>query len=563
MTTNIKMPRVTRVDTLTGEQRARMPEWVERWVRIGLATTEGETGEERDARRARAEAAVGAHYHASNLDPPMRKVWVTSPLAGVFAFSGAALILAARNRASVGAVAVRDSVSAAVRGSVRASVDAAVHASVDASVDAAVRDSVDAAVRDSVYASVYASVDASVDAAVRDSVNAAVRASVRASVHDSVRASIGDSVYTSVYTSVDNSVDASVNAAVRDSVNDSVSAAVRASVGDSVRDSVRASVHASVRASVHASVDASVDAAVRDSVNAAVRDSVHASVYASVDAAVRDSVYASVRASVHDSVDADPDVLAAYRETLGSTWWRYLGGQFWVGYGWGWWTSPSMLSYLRDVCGLDLGDRQPITNAVITLGESSCWVWPHRDFVMLCERPKIVARDDRGRLHREDGPAAEWGDGWGVYAWHGVRVPADIILHPENITAERIAAEQNAEVRRVLLERFALLHADDFAEALGAKVLDADLDQYERPRRLLSIAPRPGTDDEPIVMVELRNATLEPDGSRKTYVLRCDPQLRPLRARGERGRVQKMTCQNAVASLVGLTGAEYAPEVET
>ena len=482
MTTNIEVPRVTRVDALTDEQRARMPEWVERWVRIGLATTEGETDEERDARHARAEAAVDVYYRAANLEPPARKVWVSSPLAGAFAFPASALILPARRHASV-----RDSVGASVG------------------------DSFGASVRDSVRDSVGASIGAS----VRDSVGASVRASVDASVRDSVGAS--------------------VDASVGDSFG--------ASVGASVRDSVRASVDASVRDSVRASVGASVDA--------------------SVGASVRDSVRDSVDASVGASVGADPKVLAAYRETLLGTWWRFLGGQFWAGYGWGWWASPSMLSYLRDVCGLDLGDRQPLADAVIALAESSCWVWPHRGFVMLCERPRVVARDDRGRLHREDGPAAEWGDGWGVYAWHGVRVPTDIILHPERITAERITAEQNAEVRRVLLERFAALHADGLAEALGAKVLDADLDQYERPRRLLSIAPRPGTDDEPIVMIELRNATLEPDGSRKTYVLRCDPQLRPLRARGERGQAQKMTCQNAVASLVGLTGAEYAPEVET
>lgn len=59
-----------------------------------------------------------------------------------------------------------------------------------------------------------------------------------------------------------------------------------------------------------------------------------------------------------------------------------------------------------------------------------------------------------------------------------------------------------------------------------------------------------------------KNSTLEPDGSRKDYVLAVHPQLRPLFASGF-GQSQKFTCHNAVASTFGLRGEEYHPEMET
>jgi hypothetical protein len=69
--------------------------------------------------------------------------------------------------------------------------------------------------------------------------------------------------------------------------------------------------------------------------------------------------------------------------------------------------------------------------------------------------------------------------------------------------------------------------------------------------------------DEPIMMVEVVNHSAEPYGSFKRYLLRVDPRLRPIRADGSCGEPQPPTVRNAVASTFGLSGAEYAPEVET
>jgi hypothetical protein len=119
------------------------------------------------------------------------------------------------------------------------------------------------------------------------------------------------------------------------------------------------------------------------------------------------------------------------------------------------------------------------------------------------------------RLHCEDGPAVVWPDGWGVWSWHGVRVPQHVIEQPELITAQQVLAEQNAEVRRVMIDR---MTPERFLGELDAEPVQQD--DYGKLWRIDL------PDDEPLVMVELDNSTVEPDGSTKTYFLRVNPECR-------------------------------------
>ena len=117
-------------------------------------------------------------------------------------------------------------------------------------------------------------------------------------------------------------------------------------------------------------------------------------------------------------------------------------------------------------------------------------------------------------------------------------------------------------MRRILLERYGM---DRYVRDTGALPVHADgfgtlyrIDQEN---------------DDPIVVVSVANSTLEPDGHRKQYMLRVDPELRPLPPGHwpvERKRdwldhqvPQELTAHNAVASLHGLRGEQYAPVVET
>ena len=161
----------------------------------------------------------------------------------------------------------------------------------------------------------------------------------------------------------------------------------------------------------------------------------------------------------------------------------------------------------------------------------------------MSERPLVIAFDDAGRLHSESGPAIAYGDGVAVHAWHGTRVEGWIVDQPEGITVATIDAARNAEIRRVLVERFG---AERLVREGGAELLDED-ETGRLWRRPLTSNRWSG--EEPIVMVEVLNSTPEPDGSRKTYFLRVPPSTK--------------TAREVVAWTFGLGAVRYQPSIES
>jgi hypothetical protein len=169
------------------------------------------------------------------------------------------------------------------------------------------------------------------------------------------------------------------------------------------------------------------------------------------------------------------------------------------------------------------------------------------------------------RLHRIDGPALLFADGYAVYAVHGIRLSPELgaKMVAGKLTAEEIRDHNNAEVRRVLVDVYNGGDSGKYLRDVGAKVMHEDTDPLGHPRRLLCIEQG---NDEPFVAVELTNSTAEPDGTHKKYTIRVDPNLRPLPVPGirkEYGQAQAMTCLNAVASSYGYTGEEWSLQVET
>jgi hypothetical protein len=169
----------------------------------------------------------------------------------------------------------------------------------------------------------------------------------------------------------------------------------------------------------------------------------------------------------------------------------------------------------------------------LDLARSCGWWHPYEGVVFACERPSRQAVDGAGRLHAEDGPALLCRDGFGVYAWHGVRVPESVILNPGAITPATISAESNAEVRRVMIERMGW---DRYLAALGVQPVQSDRygDLY-----------RTTIDDAEVGVVVVTNGTPEPDGTFKRYSLLVPP--------------EHQTAHAAVASTYGLTAEHYAP----
>lgn len=111
-------------------------------------------------------------------------------------------------------------------------------------------------------------------------------------------------------------------------------------------------------------------------------------------------------------------------------------------------------TFFVDVCGWEpSGDMVERINAYAATCESACYWWPNKDFIMVSDRPTAIKRDERGRLHAEDGMAISWPDGWGLWMWHGARVTEKIIMRPQEIMREEIMQESNSEVSRAIAER--------------------------------------------------------------------------------------------------------------
>lgn len=154
-------------------------------------------------------------------------------------------------------------------------------------------------------------------------------------------------------------------------------------------------------------------------------------------------------------------------------------------------------------------------------------------------RPRLRLDTER-RLHSWDGlPAAEWANGGGVYFWRGVGMTESAGRNPDRVTPSRIAGWANAERRRVAIERIGL---ERFLTGLDARVVQQD--DYGRLWRT-----ERDIGGEPLVAVEVVNATVEPDGTYRRYFLRVPPEAR--------------TARWAVAWTFGLTWRAYAPVAES
>ena len=62
--------------------------------------------------------------------------------------------------------------------------------------------------------------------------------------------------------------------------------------------------------------------------------------------------------------------------------------------------------------------------------------WPFENAVIFADRPVELHVNERKLLHRGDGPALVYRDGWRVFAWNGKPVPERWIMQPESVPAK-------------------------------------------------------------------------------------------------------------------------------
>ena len=77
----------------------------------------------------------------------------------------------------------------------------------------------------------------------------------------------------------------------------------------------------------------------------------------------------------------------------------------------------------------------PLLQAAWTIARSVGPWWPWTGAAVLSEHPVELHLDAEGRLHRTDGPAAAYKDGWRVFAWNGYAMPEQWIRDPASVPA--------------------------------------------------------------------------------------------------------------------------------
>jgi hypothetical protein len=141
------------------------------------------------------------------------------------------------------------------------------------------------------------------------------------------------------------------------------------------------------------------------------------------------------------------------------------------------------------------------------------WWFPYKGFAVITERPSSIHLDPDGRLHNEDEKAIAYPDGWGVWAWHGRRVPSWTILDP---TPERIAGEENVEIRRCAIES---LGWANFVEKAQLTKVDTQ-DDPGNPGQVIELYDVP--EDlwgDRVRLIIVTNGSKERSGERRKYGL--------------------------------------------
>jgi hypothetical protein len=131
-----------------------------------------------------------------------------------------------------------------------------------------------------------------------------------------------------------------------------------------------------------------------------------------------------------------------------------------------------------------------------------------------------------------------YADGFAAYSWRGEALTPEFGVRLAATTPETIRAEQNTELRRMMVEHYT---PERFLKDSGAEPV-----QQDEAGKLWRMELPP---DEAIVMVEVVNSSPEPDGTFNIYFLRVPPTTQ--------------TAKAGIAWTFGLTEEEYQPLQQT
>jgi hypothetical protein len=130
----------------------------------------------------------------------------------------------------------------------------------------------------------------------------------------------------------------------------------------------------------------------------------------------------------------------------------------------------SFYNYFEEQCDLEFPGLEGLTR----LAYNSGWITVFDEWACIHDRPLYIKLDEQNRLHCENGPAIEYGDGTAVYSWHGTSIPELWITDKEKaLTADIALTWNNIEQRRAACE---ILGWVNILDKLDATLIDEDED---------------------------------------------------------------------------------------
>ena len=121
--------------------------------------------------------------------------------------------------------------------------------------------------------------------------------------------------------------------------------------------------------------------------------------------------------------------------------------------------------------GINLSQKaQEILRCQNLLFEHCGFIFPFEKICAVCDRPRHLRFDSQNRWHAEGKPAIEFADGWNFYYYHGVKLPETYgKVHPNKWQSQWLLSEDNAELRRVLIQGIGY---DRIIQELSAQQID-------------------------------------------------------------------------------------------
>jgi hypothetical protein len=111
----------------------------------------------------------------------------------------------------------------------------------------------------------------------------------------------------------------------------------------------------------------------------------------------------------------------------------------WAGY-------DCYLTAARDILGLRLPEHEKYAAWEQSAIHGGFRVM-HPEFCIVSDFPEFIHVDDENLPHCETGPSHRWRDGWSLYHWHGVSVPAHWIENRATLDPAEVIRAENVEQR--------------------------------------------------------------------------------------------------------------------